>query len=91
MSVKPLCPYFGDTARHVRAWAVEHGDNPLLRIVVAGYDDGRELPDGWFAIERTEHGGYGNASGNANRHRERLWCSPHCIDVRAMPLFGGAA
>jgi DNA adenine methylase len=69
----------GNVARDVWAWAVEHGDNPKLRIVVAGYDDGREIPDGWRVVERTENGGLGNASGNGNRHRERLWCSPHCL------------
>ena len=70
----------GDVARDVWAWAIEHGDNPKLRIVVAGYDDGREIPDGWRVVERAEMGGYGNqAAENANRKRERLWLSPHCL------------
>ena len=65
----------GNTARDVWAWAVEHGNNPRLRIVVAGYDD-RELPHGWSQVERSEASGLGRCNGN--RHRERLWLSPHC-------------
>ena len=75
----------GDVARDVWRWAIEHGDDPRLRIVVAGYDDGRDLPDGWSVIERTEKGGYG--SGNGNRHRERLWLSPHCLHSKQASLF----
>jgi DNA adenine methylase len=77
----------GDTARDVWRWAVEHGDDPRIRIVVAGYDDGRDLPDGWSAVERAEKGGYGNANGNANRTRERLWLSPHCLHAKQETLF----
>ena len=79
----------GDTAADVWQWACKNGDNPRLRIVVAGYDDGRELPEGWSAIERIEHGGYGNANanGNVNRYRERLWLSPHCVHAKQETLF----
>lgn len=76
----------GTVAADVWQWAIANGDNPRLRIVVAGYEDGRALPYGWTAIERTENGGYG--SGNGNRHRERLWCSPHCHRIHTIPLFG---
>jgi DNA adenine methylase len=76
----------GTVAADVWQWALANGDNPRLRIVVAGYEDGRTLPHGWTAIHRTENGGYG--SGNGNRHRERLWCSPHCHQVKTIPLFG---
>ena len=70
----------GNVARDVLAWAVENGDNPRLRIVVAGYDYGREIPDGWRVVERAENGGFGNqAATNANRKRERLWLSPYCL------------
>jgi len=77
----------GTVARDVWAWATANGDNPRLRIVVAGYDDGREVPDGWTTIERAENGGYANATDNANRHRERLWCSPHCVHAEQGRLF----
>lgn len=70
----------GTVARDVWDWAVANGDNPRLRIVVAGYDDGRTLPDGWKTIERTEPGGYSRRNtANVNRFRERLWCSPYCV------------
>lgn len=72
----------GNTARDVWEWAVEHGDNPRLRIVVAGYDD-RELPAGWSQVERSEARGYGGD----NRHRERLWLSPHCYHHEQQTLL----
>lgn len=75
-------------AADVWQWAIANGDNPRLRIVVAGYEDGRVLPYGWTVVERTEHGGFGNGSGNGNRFRERLWCSPHCHRIQTIPLFG---
>lgn len=77
----------GTVARDVWEWAIANGDDPRLRIVIAGYEDGRTLPHGWTAIERIENGGYG--SGNGNRLRERLWCSPHCHGVQTLSLFGG--
>ena len=77
----------GKVAADVWEWAVANGDNPRLRIVVAGYDDGRVLPEGWTTIERAEKGGYGNMGENKNRHRERLWCSPHCLNSDSNSLF----
>lgn len=81
----------GDVAADVWRWALENGENPRLRIVVAGYDDGREVPDGWQVVERREKGGYGNRGANENRHRERLWASPHCVRMEQLSMFGGAA
>jgi hypothetical protein len=75
----------GTVAADVWQWAIANGDNPRLRIVVAGYEDGRTLPHGWTEIKRAEHGGYG--FGNGNRHRERLWCSPHCNRAETYDLF----
>jgi len=70
----------GNIAKEAWEWAIENGNNPRLRIVVAGYDDGRELPKGWTIIERSEKGGYGarNDNDNENHKLERLWCSPYC-------------
>ena len=81
----------GTVARAVWEWAVANGDNPRLRIVVAGYDDGRELPPGWTEIKRAEKGGYGNGNGNGNgnRFRERLWLSPHCLTLNHSLQFTG--
>lgn len=72
----------GAPERDAWAWACEHGDDPGFRICVAGYDDGREVPEGWVAVAWEAAGGYGNKAdgeGRANARRERLWFSPHCL------------
>lgn len=59
-----------------------HGDDPRLRIILCGYDGEHDMPDGWAVVPWNTRGGYanlGNGAGAANRHRERLWCSPHCL------------
>lgn len=74
---------YGDLSRgvsgKVREWAIENGNNPLLRIVLCGYDSEHKMPPEWDMFEWKATGGYGNQSGNENAHRERLWFSPHCI------------
>ena len=75
----------------VRAWAIDNGDHRWLRIVLAGYEGEHAMPRGWRSIEWKALGGYGNAAGNENAARERLWLSPHCLGSDAsLPLFGGA-
>lgn len=73
----------GGVSGDVWAWACEQGDNPLLRIAVCGYEDGREVPPGWRVLPWATGGGYGNQSeageGRANARRERVWFSPACI------------
>ena len=72
-------------AHEVREWAIEQGDNPLMRIVLAGYEGEHEMPADWRVIEWEATGGYSligdddDAAGRANRKRERLWCSPACL------------
>lgn len=63
-----------DAAAACRAWAIEHGEDPRFRIVLAGYAD-EGCPDGW-----TEHS-WSSIGGGASRHAERLWMSPHCLPV----------
>ena len=76
----------------VRAWAVEHGDNPLLRIVLCGYDGEHAMPATWRTVSWKAKGGYGNASGNLNRLREVMHLSPHCLDAtRQRSLFAEGA
>lgn len=65
----------GSVATDVWTWATGHGDDRSLRIVVAAYEDGRPVPDGWTARQWTARKGYGSA---ANAAREVLYCSPHC-------------
>lgn len=72
----------GDVAHDVRRWAIANGDNPRLRIVLAGYDGEHDMPDNWRCMAWKAMGGMGNRGsgrGSANRHRERLWFSPHCL------------
>lgn len=77
----------GDVAADVRRWAIENGDDPSMRIVLAGYLDEHddEIPKTWrrhswsanVAYQTSSSGGSG---GNAeNRHKEVLWFSPYCI------------
>lgn len=78
-----------DMAADVRAWAIAHGDNPLLRIVLCGYDTEHAMPDGWASVAWKAHGGYGSQGtgrGRENASRETLWFSPHCLPAE-LPLF----
>jgi DNA adenine methylase len=76
-----------DVAYAVRIWAIEHGDNPLMRICLAGYDGEHAIPDSWEAVEWKARGGFGsqnqdeNGLGRLNSAKERLWFSPACIRV----------
>lgn len=83
---------FEDTAERARKWAIENGDNPLFRILYCGYEDGFAWPAGWTEFAWSAQGGYGNQAhgrGRANRHRERIWISPHCDQIQAQEsLFG---
>lgn len=71
----------------VRSWAIEQGSNPLMRIVVCGYDcEHQELEAaGWSVEAWSASGGYNSHSGN--RHRERLWFSPACLAHAQGGLF----
>ena len=67
----------------VREWALEHGDDPRLRIVLCGYEGEHDMP-GWSEVPWKAVGGYGsqgNGQGRDNAARERLWFSPHCLPV----------
>jgi hypothetical protein len=73
-----------DVAHDVREWAIEHGNDPRLRIALCGYDGEHKLPDNWSVLEWKARGGYGSQSdddtqGKLNCKRERIWFSPHCI------------
>jgi site-specific DNA-adenine methylase len=82
----------------VRDWAVAHGDDKRLRIVLVGYEAEHEaaMPATWRRYAYSANAAYQKAGGkganNTNRHNERLWFSPHCLrpgngDVQ-MGLFG---
>lgn len=111
-------PYLGDVrtadlyavddhsiANEVREWCLANGDDPRLRVVLAGYDNEHDhlIPDRWRRVRWSAGVAYGTSGakergegGNrSERHREVLWMSPHCIDPTATPdqpdLFGGVA
>lgn len=76
-----------DCSTEVREWCAKNGDDPKLRIVLAGYDGEHNALEeiGWSVVAWKAHGGYGNRSdkrGRENAHRERLWMSPHCLVER---------
>ncbi len=72
----------GSVAHEVRKWAVEHGDDPQMRIAICGYEDEHEMPDSWDCVQWKAHGGYGsqgNGTGRKNSKRERIWFNSSCI------------
>jgi len=112
-------PYLGDVrtadlysvddhtiAHEVRQWAIDNGNNPRYRIVLAGYSTEHDhlIPDTWHRIRWSASAAYqstksadraaaGDTSGNlGNRHGECLWLSPHCQQPDTqLDLFGAAS
>jgi len=75
-----------DVAHRVATWAIENGDDPMYRIVLAGYQGehaDKFKAEGWKEIEWFKagylRGGMGNTGKGHQQARERLWLSPHCI------------
>jgi len=62
-------------------WAIEHGDDPELRIALCGYEHPEAVfPEGWTEIAWKASGGYGRSErGRANALRERIWFSWSCL------------
>jgi hypothetical protein len=79
----------------VREWAIKAGRRPDMRIVLAGLEGEHDMPADWRCVSWKARGGYGSQredGGNDNRHRERLWLSPACLDATRQPsLFGDAS
>jgi hypothetical protein len=76
-------------AAEVRDWAVANGDDPDLRICLAGYFDehAEHMPSSWTVHRWKGARGYASDE-NDNREQETLWFSPHCLDVsRQRELF----
>jgi len=79
-------------AHAVREWAIAHGDDKRYRIALCGYDGEHAMPPSWECVAWKAQGGYGSQStehDNPNAKKERIWFSPHCINVQhqRMPLF----
>ena len=81
-----------ETAKDVLDWCRERGSRNNYRIVVAGYEEYQELVDqyGWTFESWKTNCGYASQGTlhNENKHRERLYLSPHCN--RQADLFSGA-
>ncbi len=70
------------TSAKARAWALAHGDDARLRIVLAGYEGEHDMPASWRCVAWKSQGATQNAD------KERLWLSPHCLGgTAAEPLF----
>lgn len=72
-----------DLSAAVRRWAIDNGDNPLLRIALCGYEGEHTMPDSWECMAWKANGGFANQKGRTrgkiNAHRERIWFSPACL------------
>ena len=74
----------GKVAHEVREWCQANGGNPLLRVILCGYEGEHDLP-GWRCVAGQAgggagYGGQGEGRGRDNSKRERLWLSPGCLN-----------
>lgn len=75
-------------AHAARDWAVEHGEDPLMRIALCGYVGEHAMPPSWSCVSWKARGGYGSqarGSDNVNAARERIWFNPSCLKVKKQP------
>jgi len=78
-------------SERVREWCLKRGNLETYRIILAGYEgEHNELEEhGWRKFEWKTNGGYANiqrnkdskANGKENAKLERLWISPHCVQL----------
>lgn len=61
----------------VRAWCIENGENPKMRLALCGYEGEHEMPDSWQKVAWKAPRGMA-AADNLNSTLERVWFSPHC-------------
>jgi hypothetical protein len=80
----------GSASRRAREWALAHGEDERLRIVLAGLEGEHDMPPSWRVVAWKGQPGMARA-GNDNRHKERLWLSPRCLARTQGELFGGGA
>ena len=86
MREKRLYNHDEDISGEVRVWALENGDNPMLRIALCGFDGEHEMPSTWSKIA------WASTSSSKTRAMERIWFSPHCLaaDVQGEMFARGA-
>lgn len=71
--------------KEVCQWAIDNGDNPRMRIVLCGYDGDHGIPESWQTYAWKTNGGFGNMGndrGKDNSSKERIWFSPHCLEIK---------
>ncbi len=79
-----------ETFHQVVEWAIKRGEHERTRIAVCGYDTGERIfPASWECVAWSAQGGYANVgkTPDKNRHRERIWFSPHCQGAHQRSLF----
>lgn len=72
----------GELAGAVRDWCLEHGADPLFRIVLCGHAGEHDalLDHGWSIMRWKPRPGYAiREAAKARSASETLWCSPHCL------------
>jgi len=72
----------GEVASDVRAWCVQNGNDPRLRIVLCGHAGEHDalLQHGWHTRSWKARQGYARTNeARKNYASETLWCSPHCV------------
>jgi len=76
-------------AVEVKQWAIENGNNKLLRIALCGYDTEHEMPADWSKVHWKTNGGFSNQGdgSNKNKYRETIWFSPYCLNKKQQDLF----
>jgi hypothetical protein len=69
----------------MREWAIEHGDDPDLRICLAGYfaEHAEQMAKAGWTVHRWKGSRGYAAEDNENRAQETLWFSPHCLPLEA--------
>lgn len=69
----------------VREWAIEHGDNPALRIALCGQVGEHQMPGTWTEVA------WASTSSAVSRTKERIWFSPFCnAAVAQVEMFGAS-
>ena len=74
----------------VKDWALENGDNPLMRIALCGYEGTYEMPSSWKEVAWIASAGLSAQNldrDNQNRYRERIWFSPHCLKTEQLKFL----
>jgi site-specific DNA-adenine methylase len=76
-------------AHQVRAWALEHGTRPDMRIALCGYEGEHQMPSSWATYAWSARDGYGVQATDrtGNHRRERIWFSPACLSAEQPSLF----